>query len=94
MMTGRFPDAAYVPQGRCLRRAVFLRFWSRARALGSRGETKLSLLFWPRLGLREPSPSYSPEGCQCGVGMPCECNRAEGYEEPDISSVISEPTIQ
>ena len=93
MMTGRFPDAAYVPQGRCLRRAVFPRFGA-GPALGSRGETKLSLLFWPRLGLREPSPSYSPEGWQCGVGMPCECNRAEGYEEPDISSVISEPTNQ
>jgi hypothetical protein len=37
----------------------------------------------------------SLQGCQCGAGMPCERNRAEGYEEPDTSGVISsEPTIQ
>jgi hypothetical protein len=37
----------------------------------------------------------SPKGCQCGAGMPCECNRAEGHEEPDSSGVISSKrTIQ
>ena len=23
--------------------------------------------------------------CQCGAGMPCECVRADGLEEPDVS---------
>jgi hypothetical protein len=29
-------------------------------------------------------------GCQCVAGMLCECNRAEGHEEPDLSQVIVE----
>jgi hypothetical protein len=29
-------------------------------------------------------------GCQCGAGMPCECNRADGHELPDVSQVIVE----
>jgi hypothetical protein len=33
-------------------------------------------------------------GCQCGAGMPCECNRAEGHEEPDVSQVIVEAPPQ
>ena len=28
------------------------------------------------------------KGCQCGAGMPCECQRASGLEQPDISEVI------
>jgi len=33
-------------------------------------------------------------GCQCGAGMPCECNRAEPYGEPDVSQVIGDaPTL-
>jgi hypothetical protein len=35
-----------------------------------------------------PSKAWSELGCQCGAGMLCECNRAEGYEEPDTSEVI------
>ena len=29
-------------------------------------------------------------GCECGAGVPCECNRAgePGVDEPDISQVI------
>lgn len=27
-------------------------------------------------------------GCQCGAGMPCECNRANGEDNPDIETVI------
>jgi hypothetical protein len=27
-------------------------------------------------------------GCQCGAGMPCECVRADGLEEPDVSGVM------
>jgi hypothetical protein len=42
--------------------------WSRARALLSRGETQLSLLFRPGLGLRKPSPS-SVEGLLSRVPM-------------------------
>jgi hypothetical protein len=35
--------------------------------------------------------SWSDEaGCQCGAGMPCECNSAEGHQEPDVSQVIVE----
>lgn len=29
-------------------------------------------------------------GCQCGAGMPCECNRADGMDEPDASKVIEQ----
>ena len=36
-----------------------------------------------------PDRAWSEEfGCQCGAGMPCECFRADGLEEPDISQVI------
>jgi hypothetical protein len=36
-----------------------------------------------------PRVAWSDEvGCQCGAGMPCECNRAEGHGEPDVSQVI------
>ena len=31
-------------------------------------------------------------GCQCGAGMPCECVRADGLEEPDVSQVFDEKT--
>jgi hypothetical protein len=38
-----------------------------------------------------PHMAWSDEaGCQCGAGMLCECNRAEGHEEPDASQVIVE----
>jgi hypothetical protein len=29
-------------------------------------------------------------GCQCGVGMPCECNRANGEDTPDAEAIIEE----
>jgi hypothetical protein len=29
-------------------------------------------------------------GFICGAGMPCECNRTGGIEEPDVSQVILE----
>jgi hypothetical protein len=29
-------------------------------------------------------------GCQCGAGMPCECNRGDGIDEPDVSGVLDE----
>ena len=39
-----------------------------------------------------PDKAWSDElGCQCGAGMPCECNRTE---EPDVSQVIGEPPIR
>jgi hypothetical protein len=38
---------------------------------------------------KHPHMAWSDEfGCQCGAGMPCECNRAEGHEEPDISQLM------
>jgi hypothetical protein len=27
-------------------------------------------------------------GCQCGAGMPCECQRETGLEQPDVSRVL------
>jgi len=34
-----------------------------------------------------------PTGCQCGAGMPCECQKSkdvdEGIVTPDIGAVIS-----
>lgn len=30
-------------------------------------------------------------GCQCGAGMPCECNRRG--EEPDVTQVIEEKPV-
>jgi hypothetical protein len=42
-----------------------------------------------------PHMAWSDElGCQCGAGMPCECNEAEGYEEPDISQLMVEATAE
>jgi hypothetical protein len=32
-------------------------------------------------------------GCQCGAGMPCECVRADGLEEPDVGGVLSETLV-
>jgi hypothetical protein len=29
-------------------------------------------------------------GCECGAGMPCECQRANGLEQPDISRVMEQ----
>ncbi|WP_354265644.1 hypothetical protein [Bradyrhizobium sp. I1.7.5] len=29
-------------------------------------------------------------GCQCGAGMPCDCNRANGEDTPDIKGIIEE----
>ena len=29
------------------------------------------------------------DGCMCGAGMPCECNR-EGDEEPDEDGMVLE----
>lgn len=27
---------------------------------------------------------------QCGAGMPCECNRANGEDTPDVEGIIEE----
>ena len=29
-------------------------------------------------------------GCQCGACMPCECNRVEGEDIPDVEGIIEE----
>ena len=37
-----------------------------------------------------PKRAWSAElGCQCGAGMPCECQHANGLEEPNTSGVIA-----
>ena len=33
-------------------------------------------------------------GCECGAGMPCECQRASGLEPPDVSKIISNETTR
>ena len=37
-----------------------------------------------------PKRAWSEFGCQCGAGMPCECVRANGLEEPDVTRVLDE----
>ena len=41
-----------------------------------------------------PDKVWSEEvegGCQCGAGMPCECNRApDDFEVTDIEGIIEE----
>lgn len=35
-----------------------------------------------------PDRAWSEDGCQCGAGMACECNRVEGI----VEEVEGEPT--
>jgi hypothetical protein len=35
-----------------------------------------------------PNRAWDEEGCQCGAGMPCECQCANGLEEPDVGGVL------
>jgi hypothetical protein len=67
-MSGRFSAAVHVPQTVIYGARYSCDIWSRARALRSRGETQLSLLFRPGVGLREPSPS-SVEGLASRLPM-------------------------
>jgi hypothetical protein len=40
-----------------------------------------------------PRRAWSEElGCQCGAGMPCECQRAGGLQEAYVSKVIDQPS--
>ena len=32
-------------------------------------------------------------GCQCGAGMLCECQHADGLEPPDISKIMEEEPV-
>jgi hypothetical protein len=34
--------------------------------------------------------SETAGGCECGAGMPCECNRTDGIDLPDIEGIIEE----
>ncbi|RXH10590.1 hypothetical protein EAS54_31130 [Bradyrhizobium guangzhouense] len=36
-----------------------------------------------------PFQPWDEKGCQCGAGMPCECQQATGLEELDVSKVIA-----
>ena len=54
--------------------------------------SRLPHLRWPWLGMREP-PGQGwdrDKGCECGAGMPCECQRANGLEQPDVSKLMDE----
>jgi hypothetical protein len=46
------------------------------------------------MGSRKPSSSGWDRdfGCECGAGMPCECQQANGLEQPDTSKILSEET--
>jgi hypothetical protein len=33
-----------------------------------------------------------PDGCQCGAGMPCECQGEDGVEDPVILEIICQET--
>jgi hypothetical protein len=37
-----------------------------------------------------PKRVWDERGCECGAGMPCECQRARSLGEPDLSKVIEE----
>jgi hypothetical protein len=43
-------------------------------------------------GENHPHIAWSDDeaGCQCGAGMLCKCNRAEGHEEPNVSQEIAD----
>jgi hypothetical protein len=42
-----------------------------------------------------PKRAWTEEmGCQCGAGMPCECNRADGLHEPNVSTVFVEDPLK
>jgi hypothetical protein len=48
-------------------------------------KSEVSLLQRARLGVRKPLlHDFDKAGCQWGAGMPCECNLAEGHQEPDV----------
>ena len=65
--------------------------WSGGRALPFVGLMNPKCVYCKGLGWvceNHPHLAWSDEfGCQCGAGMPCECNRAD---EPDVSQVIGE----
>ena len=33
-------------------------------------------------------------GCQCGAGMPCECQRANGLELPDVNKILESDEVK
>jgi hypothetical protein len=33
-------------------------------------------------------------GCQCGAGMPCECQRANGLEQPDVNNILESDDVK
>lgn len=35
-----------------------------------------------------PKQVWDERGCECGAGMPCECQHATGLEEPDTSKIM------
>ena len=45
------------------------------RSSWSHDRPEVQNLFWPGMGVRKPAQAVWEEerGCQCGAGMPCEC---------------------
>jgi hypothetical protein len=33
-------------------------------------------------------------GCHCGAGMPCECQHANGLEQPDVSKLLQREDME
>jgi hypothetical protein len=73
-------------------RAVFLRRLEQGPRAFLRGKMKPDCPICFGIGWvceNHPDRPWDDElGCTCGAGTPCECNSAEGHEEPDISQVI------
>ena len=41
-----------------------------------------------------PQRAWDEElGCQCGAGMPCECQPTDGLELPDTSKIMKEDPV-
>ncbi len=41
-----------------------------------------------------PFQPWNENGCQCGAGMPCECQQAHGLEQPDVSQVLESEDVK
>jgi hypothetical protein len=39
-----------------------------------------------------PTRAWDKKGCQCGAGMPCECQRTDSLDHPDINKILETET--
>ncbi|MET4512560.1 hypothetical protein ABIB81_001870 [Bradyrhizobium sp. I1.7.5] len=69
--------------------------WNGPRLTGLAGMTDVKCPVCQGLGWvceNHPTKAWTENegGCQCGAGMPCDCNRANGEDTPDIKGIIEE----